>query len=61
MTNIQLEKIGYCIHRNIKDNMGIKHKICVSPANGTTGGPVNYFENMKDVDRWYYQVVEIRA
>ncbi len=61
MTNLQLEKIGYCLHRNIKDSMKVKHKFCVSPANGTTGGPINYFKNMKDVDIWYNQVLEIRA
>jgi hypothetical protein len=61
MNKNAFDEFGYNIHTWKKDVFGKNHKFCVSPANGTTGGGVNYFENLHDVETFLYQIKYNRA
>lgn len=55
------DQYGYNLHTHKYDAFGKYHKYCVSPANGTTGGGVNYFDNLNDVETFLYQIKYNRA
>ena len=61
MTFEQFSKIGYTLRRNVVDTMGNKHKFGIYPDNTHGGGGINYFDNMIDLDIWYYEVLQNRA
>lgn len=54
----RLNQLGYSLTRNAKDCFGKKHRYRTSP--NQSGGPINYFDNVQQLERYCEQVEQVR-
>ena len=54
---IQLQRLGYSLYGNVKDDLG---RIWKYQSSHKRGGSIAYFSSLKDLVRWVRQVREVR-